>query len=48
MSFTFMCMNAEFPIKDLGRLDLKEVQNKYLKTLLDRVDLKVKGHLQFL
>jgi len=43
MSFTFMCMKAEFTIMHLGRLDLKVVDDQYRKTLLDRVDLK--GHL---
>jgi len=27
MSFTFMCMKAEFTIKHLGRQDIKIVQN---------------------
>jgi len=40
MSFTFMCMKAEFTIKHLGRLDLNVVDDQYQKTLLGRVDLK--------
>jgi len=46
MSFTFMCMKAEFTIKHLGRLELMVVDDLYHKTLLGGVHLM--GLLSFL